>query len=80
MEKEAIKDILYGALTELMYDNRYFYRSAVGVKYSNWTEAGTVALAELMLNISNLMYEAEQQELDRRAKEMVMNSLKGDLN
>ena len=47
MEKEAIKDILYGALTELMYDNRYFYRSAVGVKYSNWTEAGTVALAEL---------------------------------
>jgi hypothetical protein len=79
MDKQAIKDLMYGGVTELMRNRQYFYRSSVDAQYSHWTEDGQAALAEYMNIISYKMQETEEVELDTRAKEMVLTTLKGEV-
>lgn len=76
MEKQAIKDLMYGSLNELMQNRRYYSRSSVGPEYSRWTEEGQVVLKQYMSEITKLIYIADQNELDCRAKELVMKELK----
>jgi len=78
MDKGAIKELIYGGLMELMRDRKYYYHSTVSASYSHWTEAGEKALAEYMNMMGWAMLEAEERELDQRAKDIVMKSLKGD--
>jgi len=77
VQKTAIKDLLYGGISELMKNKSYYYRSTVGKAYSHFTDEGKAALNEFVLEISQFMTEADEAELDRRAKEIVMNTLKG---
>ncbi len=77
MQKTAIKDLLYGGISELMKNKNYYYRSSVGKAYSHFTDDGKAALNEFVLEISAFMSEAYEAELNRRAKEMVMDTLKG---
>ncbi len=77
MQKTAIKDLLYGGISELMKNKNYYYNSSVGKAYSHFTDEGKIALSEFVLEISQFMTEADKAELDRRAKEMVMDTLKG---
>ena len=77
MQKTAIKDLLYGGISELMKNKRYYYQSSVGKAYCHWTDEGKIALDEFVLEISQFMTEADNAELDRRAKEMVVDTLKG---
>jgi hypothetical protein len=77
MEKSAIKELMYGGINELMQNNRYYYRSSVGRGYSKWTEHGEQALKEFVSEISHLINEAEEQALDQRAKQLVIEELKG---
>ncbi len=77
MQKTAIKDLLYGGISELMKNKNYYYSSTVGKAYSHFTDEGKIALNEFVLEISQFMTEADKVELDRRAKEIVMDTLKG---
>ena len=76
MEKQAVKDLMYGSLNELMQNRRYYSRSSVGPEYSRWTEEGQVVLNQFMSEIIKLIYAADKNELDRRAKELVLKELK----
>jgi hypothetical protein len=78
MNKQAIKDVVYGGLLELMNNRTYFYKSPVGSDYSHWTDEGQKALTEFMGFMAGKMVKAEEAELDRRAKEMVIKGLKGE--
>lgn len=76
MDRQAIKDLMYGGITELMNNRNYFYWSSVGSNYSHFTDEGKVALAEFMALVGPKMKEAEEASLDRRAKDMVLKELK----
>lgn len=76
MEKLAIKELMYGGISEMIKNRRYFYRSSVGKDYSHWTDEGKVALHQFMMDITQYMHDADDAELDRRAKEMVLAELK----
>lgn len=76
MEKAAIKELMYGGVSEMMKNRRYFYRSSMGQQYSHWTDEGKVALHQYMMDITKHMWDADDAELDRRAKELVLAELK----
>ncbi len=78
MQKSAIKDLCYGGLEELLNNNRYYYHSSVGAGYSHLTEDGKVAVAEFMDMIAWKIKEANELDLDRRAKQQVLDTLKKD--
>jgi len=80
MDRQAVKDLMYGGIAELMRNRQYFYYSSVSSHYSHWTEEGHKALAEYMNVISHKMLETEEAELDKRAKDIVLNTLKGEVN
>jgi hypothetical protein len=76
MDRIAIKDLLYGGMLELMRNRQYYYNSGVNSTYNSWTEEGKAALAEYMTLVAGKMWEAEQVELDARARELVLKELK----
>lgn len=78
MDKQALKDLTFGGITELMKNRQFYYFSAVGSQYSHWTEEGKSALHAYMELMAYKYHEAETAELDRRAKEMVIGALKND--
>ena len=78
MEKQAIKDIMFGGLAELMKNRKYYYYSNIGNGYCHFTDDGVVALIEYMNLIGAKLYEAETAELDKRAKDLVIKGLKGE--
>lgn len=76
MEKQAIKELMYGGVNELMQNRRYYHHSSVGRNYSNWTAEGKQAMEAFMREMTQYIYDAEQRSLGERAKEMVMKELK----
>jgi hypothetical protein len=78
MDKQAVKDITYGGISELMRNPNYYYFSSVGSAYSYWTENGKQALQEYMDLMAHQFREVELADLDQRAKELVLKGLKGD--
>jgi len=80
MDRPAIKDFVYGGMMELMRNRQYYYNSGVGSSYNHWTEEGKAALVDYMNLVASKMWEAEQRDLDSRAKQQVLdNLLKKDL-
>ena len=78
MEKAALKDLVYGGLTELMNNKSYYYHSTVSSDYSKWTPAGLEAVTKYTVVMAELMIESENKDLDKRAKDMVIRGLKGE--
>ena len=78
MERTAIKELMYGGVNELMHNRKYYYHSAVGGDYSHWTDEGKEALIEYMNMISHRMMRAEEEDINKRSKDLVMKGLKGD--
>ena len=76
MKKAAVKDLMFGGVMELSRNSRYYYHSTVGKTYCYWTEEGKQAISEFMQEMAPMMRLAEQQDLDERAKEMVLKELK----
>lgn len=76
MEKQAVKDFVYGGLLELMQNSRYYHHSRVGADYSHWTEDGLKALMDYTNYVGHIMIKSQEEDLDRRAKEMVLSELK----
>jgi hypothetical protein len=76
MKKSAIKDLCYGGMLELLNNRNYYYHSSVGAGYSHLTEDGKEAVIEFMNMIAFKMKEAENNDLDSRAKQQVLEQLK----
>ena len=80
MNKEALKDLTYGGVMEILHNSRFYYRSSIGVQYSHFTDEGVTAMIEYMKLITSKMLEAEEEELNKRAKQMVLKTLNGESN
>jgi len=78
MDKLAVKELIYGGINELVHNDKFYRHSSVGPEYCRFTDAGKVALEEFMAQMAVNMYKAESADLDKRAKEMVINGLKGE--
>ena len=76
MEKQAIKELMYGSINELMHNSRYYYHSSIGKNYCHWTDEGKIALQQFMLDITQYMWDAEDEDLNKRAMDMVLKELK----
>jgi hypothetical protein len=76
MKKSAIKDLCYGGMLELLNNRNFYYHSSVGAGYSHLTEDGKEAVIEFMNMIAFKMKEAENSDLDSRAKQQVIDQLK----
>jgi hypothetical protein len=77
MEKAAVKDLIYGGLEEILNNTRYYHHSTVGRDYSHLTDLGKQAVVEFMDIMAYQMRAAENADLDRRAKQQVIDTLKG---
>ena len=76
MQKGAITDLIYGGLEEILNNNKYYYHSSIGASYSHLTEDGKEAIVEFMDLMSWKIKEANETDLDRRAKQQVLDQLK----
>jgi hypothetical protein len=76
MDKAAIKDIVYGGLEELINNSRYYYHSSIGRDYSHFTDLGRQAVGEFMDIVAYKIREANEQDLEQRAKQQVLDTLK----
>ena len=76
MERQALKEVLYGGIEELMSNPRYYYTSSIGVEYNHWTDQGRAALAEYIELLSYRIKRCQIEEDIKRSKEIVINELK----
>ena len=78
MNKQAIKDIMFGSISELIKNKNFYYFSTVGSEYCYCTEEGKVELQSYMDLMAYKMLEAEEESLNKRAKELVIKGLTGE--
>jgi len=78
MDREMLKDVIYGGIVELMSNRKYYYSSGVSHTYNHWTEEGKKALHDYVSFMTVQIGQAEEEEMDRRSKEFVLKTLKGD--
>lgn len=76
MEKGAIKDLMYGGIEEILRNKYYYYHSTVGEGYSHFTKEGEQAIIAYTAMLAWRIRAAEEADLDRRAKELVLKELK----
>lgn len=76
MQKSAIKDLVYGGIEELVNNKAFYYKSSMGQEYSHFTDDGKAAVSEFMDLMAWKIKEANEEDLDRRAKQQVLDQLK----
>lgn len=72
---DAVKDVIYGGICELMENRKFFYRSGAGLEFSHWTDEGEKALTEFMLLMTTPILRTQHESLEQRAKDIVMKEL-----
>lgn len=77
MKKSAIKDLVYGGVEEIINNRNFYYHSSVGAGYSHLTDDGKEAIIEYMNIMAWKIKEAEDADLEKRAKQQVLAALKG---
>ena len=78
MDKEAVKNLMFGGFCELIRDSRYYHKSSVGPEYCHFTDRGEIAVKDFMTQMAVNINKAEEADLNKRAKEMVIKGLKGE--
>jgi hypothetical protein len=78
MDKDAVKNVMFGGVCELIRDSRYYHHSSVGPEYCHFTARGEVAIKDFMTQMAVNITKAEEVDLNKRAKEMVLKGLKGE--
>jgi hypothetical protein len=76
MKKNAIKDIVYGGLEEILSNKEYYHYSSMSYSNHELTEEGKEAMIEFINLMAAKIKQAEQDDLDFRAKKQVMENLK----
>lgn len=69
---------MYGGISELMRNSRYYYRSTVGIEYSKWTDEGREAILALVESTSRDIHKVEIELELKRSKELMVKGLKGE--
>jgi len=75
MKRDAVKDLIYGGLAEITKNGKYYYSSSVGSNYNHLTEQGREVVMEYVEEMIRVLHKTEHEELDRRAKDMVIDGL-----
>lgn len=75
MNRQAVKDLIYGGLAEITKNNNYYYSSSVGSNYNHLTDQGREVVMEYLEGMIRVLHQTEQEELDQRAKKMVIDGL-----
>jgi hypothetical protein len=78
LEKNAVKELVYGGLLELASNRDYYYNSRIGSEYNHFTDKGKIAIEEYLNIMISIMLKAEEASLNKRAKDLVINGLKGE--
>ena len=78
LDKRAVKELLYGGINEIVQNKEFYYNSGVGPNYNHFTEAGKQAMDAYMKQMVEMMLKAEEESLNKRAKELVVKGLKGE--
>lgn len=78
LDKRAVKELLYGGINEIIQNREFYYNSGISNTYNHFTEAGKAAMDAYMKQMVNMMLEAEEESLNKRAKELVVKGLKGE--
>jgi hypothetical protein len=76
MEKAAVKDLIYGGLEEIINNRKYYYASDVAFGYNHFTAEGRQSICEFMELMAYKIRESEQDDLNSRAKQQVIDQLK----
>ena len=78
MDKQMIKDMLYGTICEMQQNNRYYYRSTVGVEYSHWRDEGEQQLSQMIKVISARVDQIERDRIKAASQQLLLDELKKD--
>jgi hypothetical protein len=73
--KTPLDKQVYAGLMEIIKDKQYYYQSSVR-DYNKFTDEGKEAIVEFMYIMAPFMIEREDQILDQRSKQIMMNVLK----
>jgi hypothetical protein len=76
MKPEAIKDVLYGGIAELLRNPAFCRRSEVEAKYTAWTAEGQAALHEFVAAMIVEIDRSEKIRLTEEAKKQTLSTLK----
>ena len=77
MDTTAMQLTLYGALTALMSNPAYFYKSDIP-RYSQWTDLGKEAFNDLILALTPAIVESEYTEAKQKSQDMVLDALRNN--
>ncbi len=75
MDRQALKDLLYGGIEEMTKNQKLYYNSSIGAHYNHWTEDGKKNLSEFMNMIACEMAKCRQIEDEERSKQLVLKEL-----
>jgi hypothetical protein len=76
MSHEVFQKQIYVSLLEILRDEDLYRQSMIDTKYNKFSEAGKEALLEYMVMMAPVILQKEKQELDKRAKQLVVEELK----
>lgn len=76
MSHDLFKRQVYAGLLEIIKDPKFYYVSPVGEKYCKFTEEGAQVLMEYLAVMGPWILDREKRELDKKAKEFVVEELK----
>jgi hypothetical protein len=71
-------DMIKGSLTAVIEDRKYFYHSTTGPNYSHLTDEGEELLIKSMNTLLPLLADAKHRDINERAKQITLDSLKED--
>lgn len=80
MDKQMIKDLLYGTIREMQYNKKFFYQSSVGSSYSYWTKDGEQELLSMIKMMASKVQEFEQEQDKLRGQNMLLEKLSREEN
>jgi hypothetical protein len=74
--KTPLDKQVYAGLMEIIKDKKYYYQSAASPEYNKLTEEGSEAIIEFIRIMAAHMIKYDNQMLDARSKQMMMDVLK----
>ena len=72
---KEVMTMIEGSVKAIVDDPGYFYSSGVGPQYSKLTPSGCDMILKTMTALLPLLAQAQERELDARAKSITWNSL-----
>lgn len=79
MNKQILKDMMYGCLKELGENNSLYYHSTLSREYSHLTDKGRDPAIEILEEFVHKIREVEEQAYEDRKKKDTFDALKGEL-